>query len=363
MPCRVVCGTDSPLPPPGHIHLDDDDLPAAAHPLEAEIEIDGDTDDDIRPDSALDVFERVAPAQVPAPAPPPHQPPVPPLPVHNNLPNFERDLSGFARVPLPFTQELRCKIVRVKNARSSSNDPDAPTSSGSVASRLLKSQPAYELFIEAGDRLIFFLSARKLQFSRGNPAATAGSLYAISTAKLADWSKESIIANVKSNFIGTAFSVFDTSATDSANSTAKFGSYEELAAVLYEPNILGVKGPRKMTVILPGMEPMPGRPYHRRKQIRPQNEKETLLHRSRRGHDKDIHVMHNKTPQWNPETESFVLNFNTRVTMASVKNFQVVHDHDLDYIIMQFGRIAADKFTMDYKYPMSAVQAFGIVLT
>ncbi|KAJ3073278.1 hypothetical protein HDU98_001896, partial [Podochytrium sp. JEL0797] len=44
-------------------------------------------------------------------------------------------------------------------------------------------------------------------------------------------------------------------------------------------------------------------------------------------------------------------------------NFQIVHDHDLDYIIMQFGRIASDKFTMDFKYPMTAVQAFGIALT
>ena len=29
-----------------------------------------------------------------------------------------------------------------------------------------------------------------------------------------------------------------------------------------------------------------------------------------------------------PETGSFVLNFNGRVTLASVKNFQVVHDND-----------------------------------
>lgn len=28
------------------------------------------------------------------------------------------------------------------------------------------------------------------------------------------------------------------------------------------------------------------------------------------------------------ETQSFVLNFNGRVTQASVKNFQIVHDND-----------------------------------
>lgn len=41
-----------------------------------------------------------------------------------------------------------------------------------------------------------------------------------------------------------------------------------------------------------------------------------------------ISVLHNKSPQWNDETQSYVLNFNGRVTLASVKNFQVVHDHD-----------------------------------
>lgn len=63
------------------------------------------------------------------------------------------------------------------------------------------------------------------------------------------------------------------------------------------------------------------------------------------------------------ETQSFVLNFNGRVTQASVKNFQIVHDNDLDYIVMQFGRVERDSFTMDYKYPMCLLQAFSIALT
>ena len=52
-----------------------------------------------------------------------------------------------------------------------------------------------------------------------------------------------------------------------------------------------------------------------------------------------------------------------RVTQASVKNFQIVHDTDPDYIIMQFGRVAEDIFTMDFRYPMCALQAFGIALS
>lgn len=84
----------------------------------------------------------------------------------------------------------------------------------------------------------------------------------------------------------------------------------------------------------------------------------------------------NKPPQWNEETQSYVLNFNGRVSMASVKNFQVVHDDDckklifkanyvflVDYIVLQFGRLSPNMFSMDYQYPLNALQAFGICLT
>ncbi|KAI9299281.1 tubby C-terminal-like domain-containing protein, partial [Cunninghamella echinulata] len=88
-----------------------------------------------------------------------------------------------------------------------------------------------------------------------------------------------------------------------------------------------------------------------------------LLAKYRDGQAKDLLVLHNKSPQWNEETQSFVLNFNGRVTQASVKNFQVVHDNDLDYIVMQFGRVERDYFTLDFKYPICLIQAFAIALT
>lgn len=44
--------------------------------------------------------------------------------------------------------------------------------------------------------------------------------------------------------------------------------------------------------------------------------------------------LHNKTPVWNDDTQSYVLNFHGRVTQASVKNFQVVHDSDGQYFVL-----------------------------
>ena len=72
-------------------------------------------------------------------------------------------------------------------------------------------------------------------------------------------------------------------------------------------------------------------------------------------------------------TKTYILDFKGRVTVASVKNFQLVlHRKKVGLFggdrtverktILQFGRIGADKFTMDFRYPMSPLQAFGIVL-
>lgn len=127
---------------------------------------------------------------------------------------------------------------------------------------------------------------------------------------------------------------------------------------LQDTNVLGFKGPRKMTVVLPGMTP-----DRQRVTIAPQDDSETLLERWKSHSLDDIVVLHNKTPVWNDETQSYVLNFHGRVTQASVKNFQIVHDSEPDYVVMQFGRISEDVFTMDFRYPLCALQAFGIALS
>ena len=46
-----------------------------------------------------------------------------------------------------------------------------------------------------------------------------------------------------------------------------------------------------------------------------------------------------------------------------MKNFQIIHDNDPDYIVMQFGRVSEEIFTMDFKYPLCALQAFAIALS
>ena len=42
--------------------------------------------------------------------------------------------------------------------------------------------------------------------------------------------------------------------------------------------------------------------------------------------------LHNKPPIWNEDSGSYTLNFQGRVTQASVKNFQIVHADDREYL-------------------------------
>ncbi|VDL85229.1 unnamed protein product [Schistocephalus solidus] len=76
-----------------------------------------------------------------------------------------------------------------------------------------------------------------------------------------------------------------------------------------------------------------------------------------------IMELRNKTPVWNEDTQSYVLNFHGRVTQASVKNFQIVPKADENNVLMQFGRVSEDVFSMDFEYPLCALQAFGIALS
>ncbi|CAI8000149.1 Tubby-related protein 3 [Geodia barretti] len=125
-----------------------------------------------------------------------------------------------------------------------------------------------------------------------------------------------------------------------------------------DTNVLGFKGPRKMKVVIPAMST-----DKERLSVKPRKDSETLLERWKNGQMTDLLEVHNKQPTWSEETQAYVLNFHGRVTQASVKNFQLVHSADEGYIVVQFGRVSEDVFTLDYKYPVCAVQAFAIALS
>ncbi|KAJ8007130.1 hypothetical protein DPEC_G00114360 [Dallia pectoralis] len=216
--------------------------------------------------------------------------------------------------------------------------------------------PTYFMHMEREDgRKVFLLAGRKRKKSK-----TSNYLISVDATDLSR-EGESFMGKLRSNMMGTKFTVYDNGTNPCKNPGAlleESNTRQELAAICYETNVLGFKGPRKMTVIIPGMNM-----NFERVPVRPNSEQDSLLSKWQSHSLENLIELHNKAPVWNDDTQSYVLNFHGRVTQASVKNFQIVHDNDPDYIVMQFGRVAEDVFTLDYNYPMCALQAFAIGLS
>ncbi|KAM9704860.1 tubby-related protein 3 isoform 2-T2 [Menidia menidia] len=248
------------------------------------------------------------------------------------------DLEEFVLRPAPQGVTVKCRITRDKKGMD----------------RGL--YPTYFMHMEREDgKRVFLLAGRKRKKSK-----TSNYLISVDATDLSR-EGESFIGKLRSNLMGTKFTVYNSGTNPCKNPGTlleESDTRQELAAICYETNVLGFKGPRKMTVIIPSMNM-----NFERVPVRPQNEQESLLSRWQNHSLENLIELHNKAPVWNDDTQSYVLNFHGRVTQASVKNFQIVHDNDPDYIVMQFGRVAEDIFTLDYNYPMCALQAFAIGLS
>ncbi|KAM4819808.1 tubby-related protein 3 [Thomomys bottae] len=247
------------------------------------------------------------------------------------------NLEDFAYSPAPRGVTVKCRITRDKKGMDRGLFP------------------TYYMHLEKDDsRKVFLLAGRKRKKSKT-------SNYLISTDPT-DLSREgeSYVGKLRSNLMGTKFTVYDhgVNPVKAQGLVEKAHTRQELAAICYETNVLGFKGPRKMSVIIPGMSL-----NHERIPFRPRNDHESLLSKWQNKAMENLIELHNKAPVWNDDTQSYVLNFHGRVTQASVKNFQIVHGNDPDYIVMQFGRVAEDVFTLDYNYPLCAMQAFAIGLS
>uniref|UniRef100_A0ACD5VTB3 Uncharacterized protein n=1 Tax=Avena sativa TaxID=4498 RepID=A0ACD5VTB3_AVESA len=302
-----------------------------------------------------------------------------------------------------------------------------------------KSKSTYQLYLcltnvvtaESGK---FLLSARRNR--KASCTEYAISMDGANTSR----SNRTYIGKLRSNFLGTKFLIYDTQPPYNGavippvgRSSRMFNSTKvspkvppvsyNIAQVTYELNVLGTRGPRRMRCIMhsvpaSSVEPggiVPGQP----EQIVPRAlgdsfrsitsfsqsfRSSTTFSKSIMDQSMDFNsarfseisggmtdgdgegevkdrplVLRNKPPRWHEQLQCWCLNFRGRVTIASVKNFQLIAASspppagaptpsqpgpvDPDKVILQFGKVARDMFTMDYRYPISAFQAFAICLS
>lgn len=287
-----------------------------------------------------------------------------------------------------------------------------------------KSNLTYHLFLCLSPALLvengkFLLSAKRTR-------RTTYTEYVISMdADNISRSSNTYIGKLRSNFLGTKFIIYDTQPPytsahicppGTGKTSRRFyskkvspkvpsGSYN-IAQVTYELNVLGTRGPRKMHCIMHSIPnsaldaggSVPGQP-----ELIPRSLEDSFRSISfSKSLDHSIEfsssrfseiggsyneeddgkmrplVLKNKPPRWHEQLQCWCLNFRGRVTVASVKNFQLIASTqppagaptpsqpappEHDKIILQFGKVGKDMFTMDYRYPLSAFQAFAICLS
>ncbi|KAG0500302.1 hypothetical protein HPP92_000374 [Vanilla planifolia] len=210
------------------------------------------------------------------------------------------------------------------------------------------------------------------------------------------------VGKLRSNFLGTKFTVYDShpphsgAAVSKSRSTRLVGSKQispripagnyQVARITYELNVLGSRGPRRMhcvmdSIPISAMEPGGAAPtpidfpqysidsFSPIPFFRSKSQTDSLSNHSSDQKEPKL-ILKNKAPRWHEQLQCWCLNFRGRVTVASVKNFQLVASEengpsarDLDKVILQFGKVGKDLFTMDYTYPISAFQAFAICLS
>ncbi|KAJ3260830.1 hypothetical protein HK103_007393 [Boothiomyces macroporosus] len=207
---------------------------------------------------------------------------------------------------------LRCKLFRKKNILGQTN-------------------PTYILHNEQDNSIL--VSAKRMLLSK--------SVNYIISDSAEEISKDSIhyVAKLKANFKRTNFILTD----------VRKKELKELAIVIYSKNVL----PRELQVGIKAMDI-----EHDAKfttdisgDFKMNNEKKLLL-------------LKNKAPRWNEATQSHCLNFGGRVTQPSIKNMQLISSViGENYNVLQFGRCGPDYFSLDVRWPMSPIEAFGIALT
>uniref|UniRef100_A0A7N1A7Q9 Tubby-like F-box protein n=1 Tax=Kalanchoe fedtschenkoi TaxID=63787 RepID=A0A7N1A7Q9_KALFE len=215
------------------------------------------------------------------------------------------------------------------------------------------------------------------------------------------------VGKLRSNFLGTKFTIVDKQVSNDPATWSKFHHHQRMlmkqvsprssannfhvGTISYELNVLRTRGPRRMNCVMHSVpfstiqngntaststsstncEAKPSSPKARAKCLKPLGIVNAEPSKMSHWVEEPL-ILKNKSPRWHEQLQCWCLNFRGRVTVASVKNFQLVasvkphqslSSTEQEKVILQFGKIGKDIFTMDYRYPLSAFQAFAICLS
>ena len=224
--------------------------------------------------------------------------------------------------------------------------------------------PQYSLFLQGGAREQLLLFASKQAKNKTSNYHIFDMTRGCATNRLSKKSGN-YIGKLRSNF-GKGENVI----------CSNHAIRHELGAVLFnKPGLMEQmrdgSTPRQMVVVVPEVDQFGAPRAQQTQKNRGDGSSSTsgggkgaesvLADRLRRDELEGLVELRNKEPEL--RDGNYHLNFHGRVTCASVKNFQLVRVDDPERVIMQFGKVGNDRFHLDYRAPLTALQAFAIILS
>jgi hypothetical protein len=158
------------------------------------------------------------------------------------------------------------------------------------------------------------------------------------------------VGGVIPNMLGTTFTVVDSGMplhkkVDTNMLPSEGYARREICQVQYEMNIMG-RVPNSMKVYVP------------------QKQERVFSMETQRKLRDQVYECRTRKPKWNEKNRSWTMDFRGRCKIASKKNFCIVCD-DLagsEQVLLLFGKMKKDLFSLDFRAPFSVAAALGAVL-
>ena len=189
------------------------------------------------------------------------------------------------------------------------------------------------------------------------------------------------------NFVGTRFTIYDYRVIDPSDKTC---GIHELGHIMYDTNIIG-RVPNSMKAFLLRydehfMEQKQNQSIADRVAVTDSKHNDLektfmdtiMMKEDHKYSGVEVHEqaqlisLRTKKPVWSSKHEAWCLDFGGRVKRASKKNFILVaepgredleEEFGVNEALLLFGKVNDERFSLDYRYPLSPVQALGVALT
>ncbi|MCO5603818.1 hypothetical protein L7F22_057971 [Adiantum nelumboides] len=169
--------------------------------------------------------------------------------------------------------------------------------------------------------------------------------------------EESFLGRVSANIVGSRYHIWDEATT----SVRKLqGARQLLGVIVFEPTVATLTGAfRVMRVYVPKYQSL---------HISNTMQHEPIgLARNWEDNLGKTHELCSRRPFYNREMRRYELDYRDRTRsgyriQTSSKNFQLIMEEHGKQVILLHGKVGNSKYIMEYRFPLTAYQAFGICL-